>query len=199
MTHALTYLKARGGYATMQEMKRAAIQTREIAKLLKDGEIEKIRPGLYRLANYPKSVPFRATLIDVCQAMPRGVICLLSALDFHELTTFNPSEVYVAIPHAQKPRQVRYPPIRSFFFRERFYSPGIVQVETRSGTIKVYNKEKTICDMFRYRKKIGENLALEALKNYLRGKGSNIKKLHQYAVICRVKTIIVPYIKAMVS
>lgn len=88
----------------MREMKRAAIQTREIANLLKDGEIEKIRPGLYRLANYPKSVPFRATLIDVCQAMPRGVICLLSALDFHELTTFNPSEVYVAIPHAQKPR-----------------------------------------------------------------------------------------------
>jgi hypothetical protein len=63
----------------------------------------------------------------------------------------------------------------------------------------MYNKEKTICDMFRYRKKIGEDLALEALKNYLRGKGSNIKKLHQYAVICRVKTIIVPYIKAMVS
>ena len=63
----------------------------------------------------------------------------------------------------------------------------------------MYNKEKTICDMFRYRKKIGENLALEALKNYLRRKGSNIKKLHQYAAICRVNTIIVPYIKAMVS
>ena len=197
MTHTLTYLKARGGYATMREMKRAAIQTREIANLLKDGEIEKIRPGLYRLANYPKSVPFRATLIDVCQAMPRGVICLLSALDFHELTTFNPSEVYVAIPHAQKPRQVRYPPIRSFFFRERSYSPGIVQVETRSGTIKVYNKEKTICDMFRYRDKLGEDLALEALKTYLRTKAADLHALQKYAAICQVKTVLTPYLKAM--
>jgi hypothetical protein len=63
----------------------------------------------------------------------------------------------------------------------------------------MYNKEKTICDMFRYRNKIGENLALEALKNYLRRKDSNIKKLNEFAIVCRVKTVMLPYIKAMVS
>lgn len=197
MKHALTYMKTHGGYATMRDMKTASIQTREIAKLLKDGKIDKIKPGLYRLADHPKDSPFRATLIDVCEAMPKGVICLLSALDYHELTTFNPSEVHVAIPHAEKPRRIHYPPTKSFFFRERFYSPGISQVRTKSGTIRVYNKEKTICDMFRYRYKLGENLALEALKMYLRQKGADLRTLQKYAAICQVKTVLIPYLKAM--
>ena len=72
MKHALTYMKAHGGYAAMRHMKAASIQSREIAKLLKDGEIEKIKPGLYRLADHPKDTPFRATFIDVCEAMPGG-------------------------------------------------------------------------------------------------------------------------------
>jgi predicted transcriptional regulator of viral defense system len=199
MPDALEYLKARGGYATMKEMKRAAIQTRRIASLLHEGKIEKIKPGLYRLADYPKSTPFRATIIDVCRAMPKGVICLLSAVEYHELTTFNPQQVYVAIPHAGKPQMIHYPPIRPFFFRPRFYSPGIMQIRTRSGTIRVYTKEKTICDLFRYRHKLGENLALEALKNYLRQEGANLIALQKYAEICQVKTVLIPYLKAMVA
>jgi len=71
-----------------------------------------------------------------------GGICLLSALDYHELTTFNPAEVYVAIPHAEKPRRIQYPPIKPFFFRERFYSPGIIQVPTKNGAIRVYNNRE---------------------------------------------------------
>ena len=63
----------------------------------------------------------------------------------------------------------------------------------------MYNKEKTICDMFRYRKKIGEDIALEALKNYLRRKDASIKTLNEYAILCRVKTVMLPYVKAMVS
>jgi predicted transcriptional regulator of viral defense system len=181
----------------MRDMKIASIQTRDIAKLLEVGEIERIKPGLYRLANLPQDVPFRATLIDVCEAMPKGVICLLSALEFYDLTTFNPSEVYVAIPHASKPQQIQYPPTRTFFFRERFYLPGIVHVNSKHGTIRVYNEEKTICDMFRYRNKLGEGLALEALKTYLRRKEANLQALQKYASICHVKTVLIPYLKAM--
>ena len=183
----------------MQDMKAASIQTREIAQLLEDGMIEKIKPGLYRLAGHSNENPFRSTLIDVCKAMPKGVICLLSALDYHELTTFNPSEVYVAIPHSDKPTKIIYPPVKTFFFRERLYTPGIVRIRTENGNVRVYNKEKTICDMFRYRYKLGEHLAFEALKMYLRRKGANMNALQKYAEICQVKSVLIPYLKALAA
>ncbi len=199
MNPVIAYLKSRGGYGSMRDMKAASIQTREIARLLHDGTIEKIKPGLYRLATRPKGGPLRDTLIDVCEAMPRGVICLLSALDYHDLTTFNPSEVYVAIPHADKPPKITYPPVKTFFFRDRFYAPGIVHVRTPSGTVRVYSMEKTICDMFRYRHRLGENLAVEGLRTYLGRKEANLSALRRFAEICQVKTTLMPYVKAIVT
>jgi predicted transcriptional regulator of viral defense system len=199
MNPVIAYLKSRGGYGSMRDMKASSIQTREIARLLHDGTIEKIKPGLYRLATRLRGGPFRDTLIDVCEAMPRGVICLLSALDYHDLTTFNPSEVYVAIPHADKPPKITYPPVKTFFFRDRFYAPGIIKVRTPNGTVRVYNMEKTICDMFRYRHKLGENLAVEGLRTYLGRKEANLSALRRFAEICQVKTTLMPYVKAIVT
>jgi predicted transcriptional regulator of viral defense system len=127
------------------------------------------------------------------------VIALASALAHYGLTTFVPSEVYVAIPLSDKPPRISFPPIRFFYYPERFYHAGIEEIKTQAGKVRIYNKEKTICDMFRYRNKIGENLALEALKNYLRRRDADIGKLNEYAVICQVKTVMLPYVKAMVS
>jgi len=124
---------------------------------------------------------------------------LLSALDFHGLTTFNPSEVHVAIPHVAKPPRIFYPPIKPFFFRERFYTPGIESVREPAGEIRVYGKEKTICDMFRYRRKLGEDLAMEALKQYLKQKDANTARLLKYAAVCQAKTVMMPYLKALVT
>jgi len=193
----------------MKELKGASIQTRDIARLLKEGTIFKIKPGLYRLANIGAGVlpPLRGKgsgstisqeIVDVCKALPDGVICLASALAFYDLTTFNPSEIYVAIPNAAKVPKIDFPPLRVFYFRERFYKPGIEQIEGPNCTIKIYNKEKTVCDTFRYRNKYGEDLALEGLKNYLSRKEANINKLRKYAEICQVKTVMMPYLKALV-
>ncbi len=193
----LDYIKKRGGYATLKELKSAAFQTRDISRLIKEGSIEKIKPGLYRLPEFSFGVKFRGSLIDICRAIPDGVICLTSALEFHDLTTFNPTEVFVAIPHASKPPQISYPPVRTFYFRERFYVPGIQTERTKTGTIKVYNREKTICDMFRYRNKLGEDLPIEGLKNYLRSRDANLTLLQKYAVQCQVKTVMIPYLRAL--
>ena len=203
----VSYLKKHGGYARMKELKKSSIYARDIAKLLDQGVIEKVKPGLYRLAkietikpefNEPGKLP-SASIIDVCHAMPEGVICLASALEFYGLTTFNPSEVNVAIPNSAKPPKILYPPVKIFYFRERFYKPGIEQIKTQAGIVKIYNREKTICDMFRYRKKIGEDIALEGLKNYLKLEDANINKLREYAEICQVKTVMMPYLKALVG
>jgi predicted transcriptional regulator of viral defense system len=138
-------------------------------------------------------------IMDVCRAIPEGVICLASALELYGLTTFNPSEIYVAIPNASKKPKIAYPPVKIFYFRDRFYGAGIEKVKAGDVTVNIYNREKTICDVFRYRNKIGEDIALEGLKNYMLRKDANINKLREYAEICRVKTIMMPYLKALIK
>jgi len=198
MNKIISILNLHNGYARMKDFKNASIQTRDIAALVRQGVIEKIKPGLYRLAELPGVNGIPMSFIDVCQAIPTGIICLLSAVEFYELTTFNPSEVYVALPHSAKPPKIEYPPVRFYYFRERFYNFGIQSIMTGTGTIRIFEKEKTICDLFRYRNKLGEDIALEALKNYLKLKETNVNKLLDFAVKCQVKTIITPYLKALV-
>ncbi|MBN1997007.1 type IV toxin-antitoxin system AbiEi family antitoxin domain-containing protein [candidate division KSB1 bacterium] len=199
MDQIISIFQKHGGYARMKDLKGASVQSQAIAQLVQDGVIEKIKPGLYRLAELPLINMIPISYIDVCKAIPNGVICLLSALEHFELTTFNPSEIYVALPHSSKPPKMYYPPVRSFYYRDRFYNYGINTIKTGQGNIQIYDKEKSICDMFRYRKKLGEDIALEALKNYLKQNDVNIQKLTKDAIHCQVKTIILPYLKAMVA
>ena len=183
----------------MKELKKASFQTRDISTLLKEGIIHKIKPGLYRLEEIFDVDGVSTGFLDVCQAIPQGVICLISALDFYNLTTFNPSDIYVAVPQPCKIPQIIYPPIKAYYFSKNVYEAGIEHIKTRYGTVKIYNREKTICDMFRYRNKLGEDLAFEGLKNYLNSRGFNIGKIIEYAKICRVETIIMPYLKVIVA
>lgn len=199
MDKIIKYVRGKGGFARMRELRAASFQTRDIAKLVKEGKLEKMKSGLYKLPNINISADINTTLVEVSHAVPNGVVALASALAHHELTTFVPPEIYVAISMSAKPPKIEFPPVRFFYYPERFFRPGIEKIKTSAGTVRIYNPEKTICDMFRYRDKIGENLALEALKNYLRRKGANIKKLSEYSVICRVKTVMSPYIKAIVA
>lgn len=198
MDKITNYLSAAGGYARMKELRASGFQTRDIAELVAQGHIERVKPGLYRLADHGEADEY-AGLTEVCRALPDGVICLLSALDYHGLTTFNPSEVYVAIPHEAKPPRLFYPPIKPFFFRERFYTPAIEHIKTPGGEIRVYSREKTICDMFRYRQKLGEDLALEALKMYLKLNDASTTRLLEYATVCQARTVMMPYLKALVA
>ncbi len=199
MDAMIRYLKDKGGFATMKELRAASFQTRDIARLVRDKKIEKVKSGLYKLSEIAVSGDINASLVEVSHAVPKGVIALVSALAHYELTTFVPSEIYVAIPQSAKPPTIPYPPVRFFYFPKRFYDPGIESIKTPAGIVRMYGMEKTICDVFRYRNKIGENLALEALRNYLRRKDSNIKRLSDFAVTCRVMTVMFPFMKAMVS
>ena len=182
----------------MKDLKHAGFHSRKIKQILEQGKIEKIKPGLYRLSNMYNIGDVPQSFIDVCTSMQKGVICLISALEFHQLSTINPSEIYLALPNSDKQNNINFPPVKVFYFRKRFYEPGIEVKITKSGTFKIYNTEKTICDMFRYRNKLGEDLALEGLKNYLKRKDANLSKLRDFAITCQVKTVMLPYLKAMV-
>ncbi len=185
------------GYSRMKELRLSGIQTRDIAKAVAENIIEKIKPGLYKLTDYPWDE--HGSFTDVCQANPNAVICLLSAADYHQLTTFNPSEIYVAVPNNTDKFVLKYPPIKLYYFSHNYFQSGIENIETKSGEIRIYNKEKTIADLFRYMNKIGEDIAVESLKEYLNHKTRNTPKLLEYANICRVKDKMEPMIKAILS
>jgi predicted transcriptional regulator of viral defense system len=195
----ITFLKSVGGYARMKDFKEQGIWPKDISSALKQGAIEKIKPGLYKLSNinYPNNIP--SGFIDVSKAVPNGIICLISALTYNDLTTFNPSSIYLAVPNNAYVPKIIYPPLEIFYFRKRFYNSGVDVIQTRFGKIKIYCKEKTICDMFRYRNKLGEDLALESLKSYISQRTADLYKLQEFAAICQVKTIMMPFIKALVN
>ncbi len=186
------------GYARMKELRSLKIHPRQISKAVSEGIVEKIKPGLYKLVDYPWDE--HGSFADVCNSNKKAVICLTSAADYFELTTFNPSYITVAVPHNTPNFKLEYPPIQVYYFPDKYYESGIEIIDTKSGTIKIYNKEKTIGDLFRYINKIGEDIAVETLKAYLKNrKERNISKLLEYSEICGVKKKIEPMVKAILS
>ena len=198
MKKIIEYFK-KNRYVRMKELKEEGFQTRDIAGLLKQGNIFKIKAGLYRLDDYYDCDGISTSFIDICKAIPKGVICLISALDFHDLTTFKPPDIYAAVPQGEKIPEIIYPPVKGYYFSKKTYESGIEIHNTSCGTVKIYNREKTICDMFRYRNKLGEDLAMEGLKNYLNLKDHCVHSLLEYAKVCRVYSIIYPYMKAIIA
>lgn len=196
MNEIIEFFKRKKGYARMKELKIQGFQTRKIRELLDEGEIEKIKPGLYRLSN---DISEYTSLIDVCNAIKKGIICLASALSYYEFTTFTPWEVYVAVPESYKAPRIDYPPVKVFHFRENNYKVGIETIETDDGSFRIYSREKTVCDIFKFRNKIGEDLAIEGLRNYLEWSKNNTIELRKYMRITRMENVMSPYIKAMVN
>ncbi len=199
MKKIMDYIKSKGGYAKMNQLREAGFQTRDIKKLVDDGKIEKVKSGLYKIWDVIDGGTINPSFIDICKASPKSVICLLSALDYHDLSTINPSSIHSAIPKTKKPPVMDYPPVKFYYWEKSIYETGIMEIKTKSGTVKIYDKEKTICDLFRYRDKLGEDIALEALKNYLNLKTFKLNKLQEYAQKTRIKTVISPYIKAILA
>lgn len=195
----IKFIKSIGGYARAQDLRLFGLQTREIATLLTDKVLTKIKHGIYKLSDAP--IYEHSQLVDICVAKPQAIIALASALEFYGLTTYSPYEITVAMPHNFSYATFRKSslPVKIYYFPKNYYHPGIETRVIRGRIIRIYNTEKTICDMFRYRKTFGDDVALEGLKNYLAGKNANIQRLQQYAAICNVVTIITPYIKAMVA
>ena len=170
------------------------IAPRTLYALYEAGLLVKITRGVYRLAEAePLS---NADLIQVALRIPKGIICLISALSYYNLTTQIPHQIYVALPlDAEKPR-LAYPPVRLFWLSKPVYSAGIEEHLLDGTTIPIYNREKTIADCFKYRNKIGLGVALEALKEGL-DQDCDIELIMEYARIDRVEKVMRPYMEAL--
>ena len=164
--------------------------------LMRDrGVITRESWGLYRLTGIEISAYH--DLVQAAIKIPKGVICLISALSFHELTTQIPHQVHIALPiDAEKPR-LEYPPVRLYWLSKKTYSAGIEHHELESEQVNIYSVAKTIADCFKYRNKIGLDVALEALKTYRRQADFDIESLLRYARIDRVERVIKPYLEIL--
>lgn len=166
-----------------------------ITRLTREGSLERIGRGLYALPNRPISE--NESLLEVATRTREGVFCLLTALRFHNLTTQSPFEVWLAIPHKGQPPKVESLNLRIIRFSKAALAEGI-ETHTLDGIpVRVYCIEKTIADCFKFRNKIGLDVALEALQEAWREKRIQMDELWHYAHICKVENVIRPYIESL--
>lgn len=184
-----------GGTLRTAEALRLGVHPRTLYAMRDSGILKQISRGLYRLAELP---PFaNPDLVTVALKIPNGVICLISALAFHELTTQVPHKVYVAVKQGSEPPRLAYPPVRLFWFSGDAFTEGVQIHKVGGVSIRIYGPEKTVADCFKHRNKIGIEVALEALKTYRRRKSLNVDKLLHCARVCRVENIMRPYLEAL--
>lgn len=165
-------------------------------KLFNEGVLDRPGRGLYALKN--ADFDQNKTLIEVSKKIPNGVICLLSALQFHELTTQIPFEVWLAIDtKAHKPKY-NYPPVRIYWFSDKTLSYGVEEHKVKNSMVKVFTPAKTVADCFKYRNKIGLDVALEALSEAWSNKKVTMSELFEAAKVCRVRNIMQPYLESLV-
>jgi predicted transcriptional regulator of viral defense system len=174
-----------------QEALRLGIHPRTLYALRDRGVLEALGRGLYRLATLPPLA--EPDLVIVARKVPHGVICLLSALAFHNLTTQVPHAVHLALERGATPPRLAYPPLRVFWFSGAAFHEGIEEHRVDEAIVRVYGPEKTVADCFKFRHKLGLDVALEALRLWRRQSGSRVDTLLHYARIDRVERIIRPY------
>ena len=176
------------------ELEQYGIPRVEITRLCRRGVIQRVGRGLYRLTN--AEITEHQTLAEVSKAVPNGVICLLSALRFHNLTTQAPFEVWMAIDvRAHLPKTNL--PVKIVRFSGPALNEGLEHHLVDGVPVKVYNLAKTVADCFKYRNKIGLDVAMEALRECRKNDRCSMNDLWHYAKVCRVSNVIRPYLEAM--
>ncbi len=163
-------------------------------KMRDNGILEQISRGLYRLVDLPPSS--NPDLVMVSLRFPNVVICLISALSYHGMTTQIPHEVSVAVSRNARMPSLESPPVRAYKFSVEAFNAGIDKHQIDGVSVQIYSMEKTLVDCFKYRNKLGMDVVLEALKLYRSQKKYNLEKLMKYARICRVGKVMKPYLEA---
>ena len=167
-----------------------------LKRLAAKGQIEKIGHGLYQLTDAPSlSNP---DLVTTALQSPKSVVCLISALSFHTATDQVPHQIYLAIPVGSRTNKISYPPVRFFYYSSQAWKAGIEIHKIDGHEIRIYSLAKTIADCFKFRNKIGFDVAREALKIAVMEKKIRVTEILSFAKICRVDNIIRPYLEALI-
>lgn len=177
------------------ELKKRGMTSTALSRLVAAGELIRVARGLYAL---PGHLPGEhAALVTVAQRAPEVVFCLLTALRFHNLTTQAPFEVWIAIPNKSHPPRLSWPKLRTVRFSGRAFTEGVEVHRVDGVDLRVTSIAKTVADCFKFRNKIGLDVALEALRESLRSKRTTSDDLWRAATVCRVTRVMRPYMDSM--
>ena len=194
-TNQILRLTKRAGVLRPRDLDAERIPRIYLSRMLTSGHLERIGRGLYVSAG--SSFGGHRTLVEASKRVPKGVVCLLSALRFHNLTTQAPREVWLAIGEKSWRPRLASPPLRIVRFSDRALREGVEAHQIEGVTVRVYNPAKTVADCFKYRNKIGLDVALEALRECWRARRCTMDDLWRYAKICRVQNVMRPYLEAL--
>lgn len=183
------------GVARARELEACGVSREYLRLLVQRGIVERAGRGLYALPD--AEVSENHTLAETAKRVPKGVVCLLSALRFHGLTTQSPAEVWLAVNvKARRPR-VDYPPLRIVRFSGQALTSGVEKHPVEGGIVRIYSAAKTVADCFKYRNKIGLDVAIEALRDCRRRRKASVDDLWASAKVCRVTNVMRPYLETI--
>ncbi len=179
----------------MSEALEAGISRYALYRMLDEGVVERVSRGVYRLVDLPPlSEP---DLAVVALRIPKAVVCLVSALAFHELTTQVPHAVWIALPRNARTPRLDHPPLSVHRFARSAYEAGVEMHHVDGVPIRIYGAEKTLADLFKFRNRVGIDVALEALELYAERHRPDVGALLDYARVCRVERVMRPYLEAV--
>ena len=190
----MALVKAKG-ILRPRDLAAQGIPRETLRRLCESGELTRTGRGLYVAET--ESITENHTLAEVARLVPRGIVCLLSALRFHELTTQSPGEIWLAIPSKARRPKVSATTIRSVHFSGPALTQGVEEHVIEKVPVRVYSAAKTVADCFKARNKIGLDVALEALRDYWRKRKGTMDDLMRFAKICRVARIMQPYLESL--
>lgn len=192
---AIHIIQQQGGVLRTREALALGIHPRVLYALRNAGLLQPLARGLYRLSELsPLENP---DLVTVARQVRRGVICLISALAYHELVTQVPHVIDIALCQGDERPRLDYPPLRVYWFSETSWSAGTETYRLDDTDVHIYSPAKSVADSWKFRQKIGTDVALEALRTYRSHPGFDINALLRYARICRVERIMRPYLEAL--
>jgi predicted transcriptional regulator of viral defense system len=193
---AIAVFRDNGGLLRSSEARRLGIHPQTLKRMTDEGIFEKLERGIYHLKGF--ELQGDSDMVLVAKLVPKAVFCLVSALNFHNMTTQIPRKLYIALPQQVKEPVIQHPPLDIVWLSEAPYKAGIRQYAIGSETVRVYDKAKTVTDCFKFRNKVGEDVAIEALKDYLQLPDRDIQELLEYAGINRVRPIVEAYLRVLV-
>lgn len=183
------------GVVRPKDLEKINVSAVYLNKLYREGILERPSRGIYTLKD--ANVNEHQTLIEVCKRVPHGVVCLLSALQFHRITTELPFEVWLAIDVKARRPSGDLLPLRICRFSKSSLSYGVEKHKIDGAVVKIYSPAKTVADCFKYRNKIGLDVAIEALRDAWSKKKVSMDELHRAAKICRVANVMRPYLESI--
>lgn len=189
-------LTRKKGIIRAEDVEAVGISRNYLYRMHKEGLLEKNAVGLYTLPEAP--VTENSSLAEVAKRLPHAVVCLISALSYHEITTQIPHEIWLTIPRGSWRPDVEYPPLNLTYVSGPAYSFGIQEHVINGVAVKIYSPAKTVADCFKFRNKVGLDVAIEALREAWRSRKVTMDELVEAAGIDRVSKIMRPYLEATV-